>query len=103
MIQEERNTIETNNNTQEDNEQEIQEDKEQEEEEKSTLRPSVFRPRFGTGQRDAVRNRLRNQLLEGKPNPVTKAPLRSFDELVNEKKRIRHLPFIYNGLGLEPK
>ena len=79
------NTIETNNNTQQENEQEIQEDKEQEEE-KSTLRPSVFKPRFGTGQRDAVRNRLRNQLLEGKPNPVTKAPLRSFDELVNEKK-----------------
>ena len=79
------NTIETNNNTQQESEQEIQEDKEQEEE-KSTLRPSVFRPRFGTGQRDAVRNRLRNQLLEGKPNPVTKAPLRSFDELVNEKK-----------------
>jgi hypothetical protein len=79
------NTIETNNNTHQEIEQEIQEDKEQEEE-KSTLRPSIFRPRFGTGQRDAVRNRLRNQLLEGKPNPVTKAPLRSFDELVNEKK-----------------
>ena len=66
------NTVKTTNNN-------IQEEgggEDKQEDNKSTLRPALFRPRFGTRQRDTVRNKLRTQLLEGKPNPVTKAPLK---------------------------
>lgn len=43
----------------------IEENLIEEEEEKATLRPAIFKPRFGSRQRDAVRNRLRAKLNEG--------------------------------------